>query len=68
MIGVSYAIVFVSDMTASLLFYRDVVGLTVKFSSPEWTEFVADANQSAPSFRQTTGPIRLIPRCYLIRS
>jgi lactoylglutathione lyase len=36
---VNYAIVFVSDMNRSVSFYRDVVGLPLKFESPEWTEF-----------------------------
>ena len=36
---VSYAIVFVSDMKRSVAFYRDVVGLPLKFDSPEWSEF-----------------------------
>lgn len=36
---VNYAIVFVSDMSASIAFYRDVIGLTVRFESPHWTEF-----------------------------
>ena len=35
----NYAIVFVSDMKRSVTFYRDVVGLPLKFESPEWTEF-----------------------------
>ena len=38
----SYAIVFVSDMARSVAFYRDVVGLPLKFDSPEWSEFVTD--------------------------
>jgi lactoylglutathione lyase len=36
---VSYAIVFVSDMKRSVAFYRDVIGLPLKFDSPEWSEF-----------------------------
>jgi lactoylglutathione lyase len=36
---VSYAIVFVSDMKRSVAFYRDVVGLPLKFDSPGWSEF-----------------------------
>lgn len=36
---VSYAIVFVSDMSKSVVFYRDVIGLPLRFESPEWTEF-----------------------------
>ena len=39
---VSYAIVFVSDMPRSVAFYRDVVGLTLKFDSPEWSEFATE--------------------------
>jgi lactoylglutathione lyase len=36
---VSYAIVFVSDMKRSVSFYRDVLGLPLRFESPGWTEF-----------------------------
>ena len=36
---VNYAIVFVSDMKRSVMFYRDVLGLPLKFESPGWTEF-----------------------------
>jgi lactoylglutathione lyase len=36
---VSYAIVFVSDMKRSVQFYRDALGLPVKFESSHWTEF-----------------------------
>lgn len=39
---VNYAIVFVSDMKRSVAFYRDVVGLPLKFDSPEWSEFATD--------------------------
>jgi lactoylglutathione lyase len=35
-----YVIVYVSDMQRSLTFYRDTLGLTLKFTSPGWTEFV----------------------------
>jgi lactoylglutathione lyase len=35
----SYAIVFVSDMTRSVGFYRDVIGLPLRFESPGWSEF-----------------------------
>lgn len=35
---VSHAIVFVSDMQRSVAFYRDVVGLSLRFESPGWTE------------------------------
>ena len=39
---VSYAIIFVSDMDRSVAFYRDVIGLPLKFESPGWTEFATD--------------------------
>jgi len=38
----SYAIIFVSDMRRSIAFYRDVVGLPLKFESSHWTEFATD--------------------------
>jgi lactoylglutathione lyase len=39
---VNYAIVFVSDMQRSVSFYRDVIGMPLKFQSPGWTEFATD--------------------------
>jgi lactoylglutathione lyase len=39
---VSYAIVFVSDMRRAVSFYRDVLGLPLRFESPGWTEFATD--------------------------
>ncbi len=39
---INYSIVFVSDMARSVAFYRDVVGIPLKFESPGWTEFVTD--------------------------
>ena len=38
----NYAIVFVSEMKRSVAFYRDVVGLPLKFDSPEWSEFATE--------------------------
>ena len=38
----SYAIVFVSDMSRAVSFYRDVLGLPMRFESPGWTEFATD--------------------------
>ena len=37
----TYAIKFVSDMDAALAFYRDTIGLTLKFATPEWSEFAS---------------------------
>jgi lactoylglutathione lyase len=39
---VSYAIVFVSDMKRSVAFYRDVIGLPLRFESSHWTEFATE--------------------------
>ena len=39
---VNYAMVFVSDMSRSVSFYRDVLGLPLKFESPGWTEFATE--------------------------
>ena len=39
---INYSIVFVSDMERSVAFYRDVVGIPLKFESPGWTEFVTE--------------------------
>ena len=38
----NYAIVFVSDMKRSVSFYRDALGLALRFESPGWTEFATD--------------------------
>lgn len=38
----NYAMVFVSDMKRSVAFYRDVLGLPLRFESPVWTEFATD--------------------------
>ena len=59
---VSYAIVFVSDMKRSVVFYRDVVGLPLKFDSPEWSEFATDgatfALHRAGSGSAEAGPLQ----------
>jgi lactoylglutathione lyase len=41
-VRLSYAIVFVSDMQRSVSFYRDVLGIPLRFESPEWTEFATE--------------------------
>jgi lactoylglutathione lyase len=38
----TYAMAFVSDMSRSVAFYRDIVGLPLAFESPEWTEFATE--------------------------
>lgn len=36
---VNYAIVFVTDMERSVMFYHELLNLPIKFESPQWTEF-----------------------------
>jgi catechol 2,3-dioxygenase-like lactoylglutathione lyase family enzyme len=38
-IRLGYVIVFVADMNQAVAFYRDTLGLPLKFQSPEWSEF-----------------------------
>ncbi len=39
---VNFAIVFVSDMARSVAFYRDLLGLPLRFESSHWTEFATE--------------------------
>lgn len=39
---VEYAIVFVSDMHRSVEFYRDVLGIPLKFETTHWTELATE--------------------------
>ncbi len=50
----AYVIKFVADMNRAVKFFRDVLGLPLKFESPGWSEFVTD---------QTTNPAPLALRC-----
>jgi len=36
----NYVIEFVADMNRAVGFYRDVLGLQLKFESPGWSEFI----------------------------
>ena len=45
-VHVNYQIVYVSDMQRSLSFYRDVLGIPLKFESPGWTEFATEGATS----------------------
>ena len=35
----TYAIKYVGDMDRAVAFHRDILGLPLKFQSPEWSEF-----------------------------
>lgn len=39
----AYAIKFVGDMDAAVEFHRDRLGLTLRFQSPDWSEFETGA-------------------------
>jgi lactoylglutathione lyase len=43
----AYTMIFVSDMKRSVEFYRDVLGLPLKFESPGWTEFATEGTTLA---------------------
>jgi lactoylglutathione lyase len=53
---VTYAIVFVSDMQRAVFFYRDVLGLPLKFESPGWTEFATDGATLALHASEAANP------------
>jgi lactoylglutathione lyase len=44
---VDYVMVNVSDMSRSIAFYRDTLGLPLKFESPGWSEFDTGATTLA---------------------
>lgn len=44
---IDYAMVIVSDMTRWIEFYRDKLGIPLKFESPDWTEFQTGATTLA---------------------
>ena len=60
MFGVNYSIIFVSDMARSVKFYRDVLGIPLKFESPEWTEFITDGATPALHKSDDSNPNREI--------
>ena len=66
---INYAIVFVADMQKSIAFYRDVIGLKLRFDSPEWTEFATEgatlALHSASAAAEAQPPAERTPagRC-----
>ena len=43
----NYAITYVADMDKAIAFPRDVLGLTLKFASPFWSEFDTGATTLA---------------------
>jgi lactoylglutathione lyase len=59
---VSYVIIFVSDMRRSVSFYGDVLGLPLRFESPEWTEFATDGATLALHKGEGPNPAKDDPR------
>ena len=43
----AYLIEYVADMDRAVSFYRDQLGLTLRFQTPEWTEFDTGATTLA---------------------
>jgi lactoylglutathione lyase len=58
---IDYVIVLVSDMKRSVEFYRDVLGLPLKFESPFWTEFATEGATLALHPTQTPAPAETSP-------
>ena len=50
-------VIYVSDMARSTAFYRDTLGLPLKFTSPGWTEF-NNAGTTLALHRQMSGATR----------
>jgi len=44
---IDYVMVIVSDMNRSVAFYKDTLGIPLKFESPDWTEFQTGATTLA---------------------
>jgi lactoylglutathione lyase len=59
---IHYAIVFVSDMARSVSFYRDVVGLPLRFESPGWSELASEGATLALHSAESPGNAEANPR------
>jgi len=55
-VKLGYAIHFVADMNRAVAFYRDAVGLELKFSSPEWSEFATGTTTLALHLASAENP------------
>ena len=52
----NHAVLYVRDVEASVAFYRDVLGLPLKFESPGWTEFATEGATLALHKGEKAGP------------
>lgn len=69
--SVGYVILYVSDLAASITFYRDVVGLPFKFEDAGYAEFATDGTRFALYERRradwlTGGPTRPGPAAEVV--
>jgi lactoylglutathione lyase len=58
----NFVIKFVDDMDRAVRFYRDVLGLPLKFQSPGWSEFVTGETALGlhpPSQKNSAGSVEL---------
>jgi len=55
-IELKYVIANVSDLPAAVAFWRDTVGLKLKFQTPEWAEFDTGATRLALQTASATNP------------
>ena len=58
----NYAIVFVSDMAKSVEFYRDVVGIELRFESTHWSEFSTGSATLALHLGEPTDAVDVDPK------
>ena len=59
---IDYAMVNVSDMARSVAFYRDVLGIPLRFESPGWSEFETGATTLALHHAPPAAPAAGAPR------
>lgn len=52
----THSIVFVADMEKAIAFYRDVMGLPLRFQSPGWSEFDTGPTTLALHLASDTNP------------
>lgn len=55
--GVDYVILYVSDLGRSIAFYRDAVGLELKFSEHGYAEFITEGTKFALFERSQLGEL-----------
>src|SRR5262249_42034914 len=64
----TYVIKFVKDMDTAVRFHRDTLGLTLKFQSPEWSEFSTGETTLALHAASDTNPAGSVELGYGVRN